>query len=530
MRLKATRRLDATERKDVCLGDDGDCHALFSVAPSSPVTPERLVDLIVEWQSEQTVKGPAEEAVIADLAPTLVGWAMARQFAQMGTRKPKQRGGAGFSARLRKVQKAFSGLRLPASAPPNNEAELLAICLQINSARAFLPVAKELRLARVETMFVSENGDTETQRLLEGEGFAYRTTASMSDATVATKVAWGAANLRHLWSRGVICDLLKRLDLPGSEAEGLGRRLRTSVIGGLFRAESALKTLRETPARNVLFITRRALFNSLLKHTHPAARHLFFLQGIVPAVPPIRTRLDVHGAFAGSALDLAYLKRCGIEDERISLTGYPLYDAFVHLDRVDCRKRFGEERSLDPDARWVLFTSQYETPLFSDHARMANLGVILELAERDPDTQFIIKLHPRGEAWEPARLPRNVKVDSQYPTAELIKAADAVATFWSTTAIEALILRTPLVQLNATHLPDLLLLPPELRVPIARDSHELGEALRAVIAAPPTSEEALEKWFGSPPDGLAAKRTAEAIAQATHQRGAPPTRVRLRCK
>jgi hypothetical protein len=480
------------------------------------VTPESLVDAVLEWLKEQSDRHAVDAAIIADLAPGIIGWAMARHLASSTQASPKSRSIRHSPTFLELLGKIRSGTaRAPNDIqPPFPLVDLLAICLQPNATRAFLPVARDLRRLGRETSFLVEASDITSRQLLSDGSFPVRATASLRDPGVVIGVTRGAFRLRYLWSDQLLNQLLVRLALPNFKqlTSPLQAFMRRSVLGGLVRAETATHALRQSPAKNVLFITRRALLSNILTHTHPQARRLFFLQGIVPEIPPIRTRLNVHHAFAGGPLDLPYLLRCEIPETRISLTGYPDYDRFVGLKRDACRMAYANARSLDPKRRWILFTSQYATPLFSSTARLANLEAVLRLARAWPDSQFIVKLHPRNETWEPAELPLNILVERQYPTPELMKAADAAVTYWSTTAIECLLLGTPLVQLNATGLPDFLPLPAELQVPVARSTDELSRALGFVLTdAARTPAEALERFIGPPPDGMAAERTAAAV-------------------
>lgn len=394
--------------------------------------------------------------------------------------------------------------------------EFLAICLQINAAQAFVPVAKELRTMGIETSFLLETGDLETEALIQKHGFDYYPTLPLRHPSVIARVAAGSLRLRALWTRASVERLQARIGLDTSTrmTATLKKQIRKSVLAGILRSEAAFCALRTLPAHNVLFITRRALFNTLLKETHPSARRFFFLQGIVPDVPPIRTPLDVYRAFAGGPIDLPYLRRCGIPDEKIILSGYPAYDSSANFVKSACRAAYSRVSTLRSDRPWVLFTSQYSTPVFSNAARMANLRAVISLASRWPDVEFIIKVHPRRESVQPDELPANVYIEAAYPVLELIRACDAMTTFWSTTAIEGLLLGTPLVQLNATGLPDFLLLPAGLHVPVARNSSELGEQLNSALARDlRPSPRDLTESLGPPPDGLAAHRTAVALAE-----------------
>jgi hypothetical protein len=487
------------------------------------VTPEALVHAVLEWLKEQQATEPMDEAVIAELGPPLVGWAMAIHFPPPLGQLPRERSSVASSrwsklkGKLARATTAAPANPARTTGSPEPPARLLAICMQVNAARAFVPVARELRTRGVETNFLVERGDTATQLLLESEAFPVRASASLLDPRVLSGIALGTARLRPLWTSASVRDLLTRLALPHTDAltQSLGTRIRKSVLGGLVRGETALSALLESPADNVLFVTRRALFNALLLHTHPVAGRFFFLQGIVPEVPPISTKLDVHRAFAGGPIDLPYLRRCGIPDSCISLCGYPDYDAFAGLNKATCRAEFANNRRINPNRRWILFTSQYETALFSNAARLANLAALVEVASQATDSEFIVKLHPRNETWNAPNLPGNVFLETTYSTPQLIKAADLVVTYWSTTAIEALLLKTPLVQLNATGLLDFLPLPPGLCVPVARSSSELKTCLNAPgAAAARPSAETLERWLGPPPDGKAAERAAHALAQA----------------
>lgn len=481
------------------------------------LNPSELVDVVLAWLEPRLPERALDRAIVHNLAPFLIWWAA-------GTQAKTDQASPGTRAALRRMRRDLKDYTphlgdMPADvASPGHhvgKADLLAICLQPNATRAFVPVATRLQAAGAKVLFLLEHGDLRSQALLQPAGLSFRTTPPLGRLEIWPTFATSCLRVSRLWrDRRGLRDLVTALGLPATLVARLAKDLRRAILRATLRAAAIDSALRALPSDNVLFVTHRALLNHLLYDTHPGARRFFFLQGIVPDIPPMRTKLDVDHAIIGSTVDLPYVLRCGIEQSQISITGYPDYDHYALLDKQTCRQEVDARVPGARGRRLVVFTSQYRTAGFSDEARLKNFEEFLETARKLPDALFIAKLHPRMESVPLLELPPNVVLEQHTDTPRLIKAADALVTFWSTTALEAVLLGTPLVQLNATGLPDFLDLSTPYGRPIARSAHELAELLRPLLT--PTSDAAAGDFLHADAlsvamDGHAAARASEAL-------------------
>jgi CDP-glycerol glycerophosphotransferase (TagB/SpsB family) len=272
--------------------------------------------------------------------------------------------------------------------------------------------------------------------------------------------------------------------------------------------------------RAFVFLTHRSMMSELGAPLAERVARVLLLQGLVPDVPPVGSPLDIDLALLGSALDRPYAERCEIPAERQAVLGYPDYDSFAALDRSAARQALAQHAPQAARAPVVLFLSQYATEVFPDQARRTNLTALLETARLLPRVQFVVKPHPRREpglSRRPEEWPENVSVVSGLDAPTLLSAADVACTYWSTTALEALLLDVPLVQLNATGLPDFLDFSAALRQPTCRSGAELARALEPLLTSPEARSEAstLRAAFLASRDlrldGQAAARAADAI-------------------
>lgn len=479
-----------------------------------------IVDGVIDWLRRRSSPGrPAlEAAVLANQAPFLVGWAIARRF---GTNAPSNPtlADAGKFWRPGEFSLHLGGLSEDVTEPGvpiEADTDLLAISLQPNSTRALLPVALRLEQARVRVRFLVEYSDVTSRRAIALRGFSCTRMPPPVRLVALPRLAAAYARLRYLWNdRAELASLLMGLGLDSGQLSvgELSKQLRAETVRTLLRGAAIETSLRATSARNVLFVTHRGLLDHLLGATLPAARRFLFLQGVVPDIPPIRTALSVDHAIVGSQLDLPYVRRCGVELDQITISGYPESDGYGDLEKGGCRAELDRACPGAAGRPLVVFTSQYRTPMFPDAARLRQLDVLVECARRMPEAFFAVKLHPVRESWDIDGPPMNLAILKEVDTAKLIKAADVLVTYWSTTALEAVLLGTPLIQLNATGLPDFFDLSARLGRSIARDLDDLVTRLRRTLSGlEPFDAIADRSRLGVTVDGGAAGRAASALA------------------
>ena len=404
---------------------------------------------------------------------------------------------------------------------------LVVASFQPNSSRAFMPVAEALRARGIVSEFLLRHDDLQSRRLVENAGLRFRfvedfgrlsDVAALRSAVAFFQTRLGSAALGRLCSTLGFPDWVE----PVALARTTRARLQRSLQRFFLDTRAIARALDTLDPQACAFITSRAAMNQLLLERRARTARIFFLQGIVPDLPPTATRMDVDLALVGSRIDLAYLDRCQIPESARRLVGYTDYDDFSSLDRDTCRL---ELRALLPPtavAPWVVFTSQHAKDVFPDWARQKNLDLVVEAARLLPEVTFLLKAHPFREHLSRAfiaRLPANVLLCPALPTTRLLKACDVAVTFWSTTALEAVLLGTPLVQLNGTGLPDFFDISARLGRATARSAPQLAEAIGELLCDPARRLEFAEQRerfmeeCGLTLSGRSADAAAEAIAE-----------------
>lgn len=429
-----------------------------------------------------------------------------------------RRGLSAAQHRVQALRSPPSGVRRPL---------LLVVSLQPNSTRAFLPVAQELRELGPAAHFLLQAADERSGHLVRDGGFLLDVIEwhnRREDVTWAYRSAAGF--VEEVGSAGFE-ELVGFMGLPDwAEPRRLGAlladTLQRNLQGSCFRTRSVGRALSELDPRAALFITNRAMLNGLLYQRKNRTRRVFFLQGIVPEIPPVSTPLDVDLAVVGSAIDLPYVRRCQIQETALRVTGYPEYDHYPTLDKRACRRAIEQLLPELGSRPLVVFTSQYATEVFPDWARRRNIHVLAETARLLPDVLFALKAHPLRERLGRelcSSFPANLVACPPFDTDRALCAADVAVTYWSTTALESILLGTPLVQLNATGLPDYFDVSGKMGRPTARTAEELARAIEELLASAEErarfarEREAFLRSHGIELDGRAAARAAREIAQ-----------------
>lgn len=150
-----------------------------------------------------------------------------------------------------------------------------------------------------------------------------------------------------------------------------------------------------------------------------------------------------------------FLVANGVEESRIIITGGAPFDRIRQL-RPD-RRQIARELHIDPDKKWILFTTQYvgagnrpsEEEIFTGVASVAEEMKIYE------DYELIYQVHPGQTLEEIQKIVDTVEnakaVVARYKdTEELIAASAGMITFFSTTAIDAILMDKPLLLINLT--------------------------------------------------------------------------------
>lgn len=374
---------------------------------------------------------------------------------------------------------------------PRTPARTLLLGLQSNSAQALLPLGRELAARDEAFVFGVLGSEGDSLPRVQAEKFPVVALETQLPWSSPLRAPGALAALRRLGRSAEIWEIVARPHLPvwltpKDAAVLLRPSLERRFWTAWAKALALDNLLRKIRPELVVFASDHGLVSHLLEG-HPEIRRALHLQGVVPPVPRVRQRLPVDAAFVGSELDEDYTRSISVPDELVVRTGYGGYERLTSLSRDEARRTLRQRLRTREDSPIVCFTSQYPTDLFPDWARRRNLAVLFDAARRTPELTFAVKLHPRREvlsAAERRELPENVVLlDGPFDIALLLAGSDVAVTYWSTTALEALLVGTPLIQLNATGLSDYYPLTNRYGLPPVRNVDDLTRTLRTVTSA-----------------------------------------------
>jgi CDP-glycerol glycerophosphotransferase (TagB/SpsB family) len=181
-------------------------------------------------------------------------------------------------------------------------------------------------------------------------------------------------------------------------------------------------------------------------------------------LPMISDKMAVAGRISRD-----WLSANGVPEEKLVVTGMPQFDKYYGYGRdvSGARRNICRRFGFDERKALVLFAAQH----FNDEKRLSGYQytacetytLLKELAAAagSADINLIIKMHPASyeaesfysDIMESFGL-RNYAVTKHEGTDELVLAADAVITPWSTVGLEALLMDKFLVTVNLTGTPD----------------------------------------------------------------------------
>jgi hypothetical protein len=158
--------------------------------------------------------------------------------------------------------------------------------------------------------------------------------------------------------------------------------------------------------------------------------------------------------------DRRELGRDGIAPERLIVTGSPAYDELAHQSNQPAEpaleRRIRDRAGISSDRPVVFFAHQ----AFCARTQMQSVLQELVGAVRQCDATLLVKFHPSSvdnpvqwRAWSQVHLDdpaRVVFAKSEISSIEGVRLARACVTFWSTVALEAMIVGTPLVVIQYT--------------------------------------------------------------------------------
>jgi len=146
---------------------------------------------------------------------------------------------------------------------------------------------------------------------------------------------------------------------------------------------------------------------------------------------------------------------CGVDEERIVVTGRPTYDALIRAEERFDKAGICSKLGLDPSKKILVYCTE-NLPL-TETQRMAY--AICNAVKDFLDVQFVIKVHPSElslSVYDTVLKQVGIRalVTKEANIYEVLYVCDLMMTGYSTTALDAMILDKPVITLNLTGLKD----------------------------------------------------------------------------
>lgn len=167
---------------------------------------------------------------------------------------------------------------------------------------------------------------------------------------------------------------------------------------------------------------------------------------------------DRFAAWGQAAKD--YLVGRGVAPEKVELVGALRFQGYKSdasmKAKVRVKLNIGERydklflAALQHGNRDTFFRNVH----FNFHEELKMLKLLIRTMRRFPGDALCIKFHPQDELgarvaeYLGEEIPDNVRLIESYPIKELLSAADALITCFSTTALEALLMNIPVIVIN----------------------------------------------------------------------------------
>lgn len=185
-----------------------------------------------------------------------------------------------------------------------------------------------------------------------------------------------------------------------------------------------------------------------------------------------------------------FLVSNGVDSDRIVVTGGPIFDTYLSVKHD--KERIYQELGIRSDIKkLIVFTMQGQGAGFRPSLEEIETGVIetIKAASQYPEIELVFQIHPQQKiedveiiakkAW-----PLKAKIIRYGDTESLIAVADGVITFFSTTAIDALIFNKPLLLINLTDDKDFFPFVPMQAAYGAYTKEEIENAFRQLVENP----------------------------------------------
>ncbi len=247
-------------------------------------------------------------------------------------------------------------------------------------------------------------------------------------------------------------------------------------------------------------------------------------ESVIPPIPFLPLTADVMSLWGRMSVDV--LRHHGASPERLQATGAPW------LDELAKRKQF-PERNPEPTILLALqhapkgrrFT-MYNLP---PSQYMPMVDALIRVIHRNPGWKLVIRPHPEDRFSNNLRNSSRdssdrVTVDNSTDLWDQLESCDAVVTFFSSVAVDALVMGKPLVTMNFDGTSEKM---PYARSGVAleaRNETELDQMLMQALEPAsdyrvhfPVNRENFVQWVASGADGHSATRLAALIDLISRQ-------------
>ena len=216
-----------------------------------------------------------------------------------------------------------------------------------------------------------------------------------------------------------------------------------------------------------------------------------------------------------------FMESHGVPPEKISVTGGIPFDRTLTMT-VD-RDAIAAEMGIDAGKRWFVFTTQGTGAGNMPSPEEVRDGVqkTAMAFSRYPNCLLLFQVHPSQElaavtALVPEEMHDKVIVGRYRDTEALIKVSDGMITFFSTTAIDAVLLRKPLLLINLTDDRDFF---PFVQMGVAAGAYTADEIMPGVerlvsgMSITESQYEEAERLMNFENDGRAMDRVLDVISK-----------------
>ncbi len=148
-----------------------------------------------------------------------------------------------------------------------------------------------------------------------------------------------------------------------------------------------------------------------------------------------------------------FLVENGVDGKKIILTGGVPFDRTLSLNPD--KNKIAKELKIDPNKKWIVFTTQGLGPggMPTEEEIKVGISEICREAMKYPEIQLIFQVHPSQDLDHVKLILNNIEGNNSIvikykDTEELMAASYGVITFFSTTALDAVIMKKPLMLIN----------------------------------------------------------------------------------